>query len=230
MAERGRPRNFDRTEALNRALIAFWRNGFEATSMNDLVEAMGINSPSIYAAFGSKEALFAETVKYYHAAYANGLLEALNDAPDAPSGIDAMFDAAVELFTRPDTPGGCFVVNSVASNAPNGPETVQTLKGVRRERSEQIAERLAKDMHSGRLRDDTPVQELSDLYAAILQGLAQAARDGLGKERLAKLSEHSRNLIAPWMLDRNIHQGTAEAEMFGDGERLNKRCERDARA
>lgn len=204
MAARGRPRSFDRTETLDRALKAFWRNGFEATSMNDLVEAMGINSPSIYAAFGSKEALFAEAVQHYHAAYADGLLQALNDAPDAASGIDAMFKAAVELFTRTDTPGGCFVVNSVASNAPNGLETEQTLKWLRRERSEQIAERLAKDMRSGRLRDDTPIQELSDLYAAILQGLAQAARDGLSKERLLKLSDHSRNLVSPWMIDRSV--------------------------
>lgn len=198
MAQRGRPRSFDRTEALDRALIAFWRNGFEATSMNDLVEAMGINSPSIYAAFGSKESLFAEAVQHYHAAYANRLLQSLNDGPDAASGIDAMFEAAIELFTRPDTPGGCFVVNSVGSNAPNGLETEQALKRLRRERSEQIADRLTEDVRGGRLRDDTPVQELSDLYGAILQGLAQAARDGLGKERQAKLAEHSRNLISPW--------------------------------
>lgn len=204
MAERGRPRSFNRTQALDRALMAFWQNGYEATSMNDLVGAMGINSPSIYAAFGSKEALFTEAVQHYHAVYANGLLQALNDAPDAPSGIDALFGAAVELFTRPNLPGGCFVVSSVASNAPNGPETGQTLKQLRRERSKQIAERLAEDVRSGNLRHDTPVQELSDLYAAILQGLAQAARDGLDKERLAKLSEQSRNLIAPWLVEGSL--------------------------
>jgi AcrR family transcriptional regulator len=204
MAERGRPRSFDRTQALERALMAFWRKGFEATSMNDLVDAMGINSPSIYAAFGSKEALFGEAVQHYSAAYANGLLQALNDAPDASSGIGAMLDAAAELFTRPNLPGGCFVVSSIASNAPDGPETEQTLKQFRRERSEQIAERLAEDVLCGRLRDDTPVQELSDLYAAILQGLAQAARDGVGKERLARLSGHSANLIVPWMVNGGV--------------------------
>ena len=205
MAGRGRPRNFDRMQALDRALMAFWRNGFEATSMNDLVETMGINSPSIYAAFGSKEGLFAETVQRYRTVYANGLLQALNAAPDAPSGIDAMFGAAVELFTRPDLPGGCFVVNSVGSNAPNGSDTEQTLKRFRRERSEQVAERLAEDVRSGKLRGGTPVQELADLYAAILQGLAQAARDGLDKERLAKVPEHSRKLIAPWTVEGLVH-------------------------
>lgn len=170
--------------------------------MIDLVAAMGVNSPSIYAAFGSKEGLFAEALRHYYSVYANILLEALNGAPDAPSGIDALFGTAVELFTRPNLPGGCFVASSVASNAPNGPETEQRLKRLRWERSEQIAERLAEDVRSGKLRDDTPVQELADLYASILQGIAQAARDGLGKERLANLAEHSRRLVAPWLRDR----------------------------
>jgi AcrR family transcriptional regulator len=181
--------------------MAFWQDGFEATSMTDLVEAMGINSPSIYAAFGSKEALFAEALRHYGSVYANALPDALNKAPDTASAMDAMFEAAVDLFTLSDTPGGCFVVNSVASNAPNSPEMEEALKQLRRERLEQIAERLARDVRSGSLRHDTPVQELADLYAAILQGLAQAARDGLGKERLAKLSGQSRNLISPWMMD-----------------------------
>ncbi|MBF2716906.1 TetR/AcrR family transcriptional regulator [Agrobacterium vitis] len=201
MAQRGRPRSFDRTQALDRALMAFWQNGFEATSMHNLVEAMQINSPSIYAAFGSKEALFAETIDYYREAYASELLQALNDAADAASGIEAMFAAAIELFTRLDTPGGCFVVNSVASNAPNGLELAQTMAQLRWQRSEQIAERLREDVRAGKLRDDTPVQELSDLYAVLLQGLAQAARDGLGKTRLMTLCEHSRHLILPWQMN-----------------------------
>jgi AcrR family transcriptional regulator len=203
MAERGRPRSFDRAEALDRALMAFWRNGFAATSMNDLVKAMGINSPSIYAAFGSKEALFAEAVRHYHATYADELPQALESAPDAAAGIEAMLEAAVTLFTHPDRPHGCFVVNSVASNAPNGIETEQTLKALRQERSKQIAMRLTEDVRGGRLRDDTPIQELSDLCAAILQGLAQAARDGLAKERLLTIPRHSRALISPWMADKN---------------------------
>ncbi len=201
MAERGRPRSFDRTQALDKALMAFWRRGFEATSMNDLVAAMGINSPSIYAAFGSKEALFAEAVQHYNAAYAEGLLQALQDAPDAASGLQAMFEAAVQLFTRPDTPGGCFVVNSVASNSPSGAVAERMLKRLRRERSQQIAKRLREDVAKGRLRDDTPVPELADLYAAILQGLAQAARDGVNKRRLRGICRRSQSILSPWIVD-----------------------------
>ena len=65
MAARGRPRGFDRDSALRCAMLLFWERGYEATSISDLTAAMGINSPSLYAAFGSKEALFRESIELY---------------------------------------------------------------------------------------------------------------------------------------------------------------------
>ena len=65
MAERGRPRNFDRAQALQKAMEVFWSKGYEGASLTDLTEAMGINSPSLYGAFGSKEGLFREAVELY---------------------------------------------------------------------------------------------------------------------------------------------------------------------
>jgi AcrR family transcriptional regulator len=65
MAVIGRPRGFDRDAALEAAMFLFWRKGFAATSMSDLCDAMGISSPSLYAAFGSKEALYLEAVEHY---------------------------------------------------------------------------------------------------------------------------------------------------------------------
>ena len=66
MATRGRPRTFDRAGALRRAMEVFWEHGYEGTSMSDLTAAMGIKSPSLYAAFGCKEELFREAVAYYN--------------------------------------------------------------------------------------------------------------------------------------------------------------------
>ena len=76
--QRGRPRSFDRDAALERAMEVFWRQGYEATSINDLTAAMGINPPSLYAAFGDKERLFLEAVERYrcgHAAAGDAVLE-----------------------------------------------------------------------------------------------------------------------------------------------------------
>lgn len=208
MGQRGRPRSFDRTLALDKALIAFWRGGFEATSMSDLVAAMGINAPSIYAAFRSKDALFVEAVQRYNDAYAWVLFQALKEAPDAAAGLRAMFEAAVALFTRPDTPGGCFVVNSVASNSPRTLAVQLMLKQLRREQSQQIAARLSEDVEQGRLRNDTPIQELAGLYTAMLQGLAHGARDGLSKPYLRGISEQSQSILSPWIEERKRHPGT----------------------
>src|SRR5918993_4559717 len=83
---RGRPRGFDREAALAQAMRLFWLKGFEATSIADLTGAMGIGSPSLYAAFGSKEALYAEALRYYDAQYEPrvwGRFEAARTARDA---------------------------------------------------------------------------------------------------------------------------------------------------
>ncbi|MBB3608168.1 TetR/AcrR family transcriptional regulator [Rhizobium sp. BK602] len=187
MTERGRPRRFDRVEALEKALMAFWHRGYEATSMNDLVVAMGINSPSIYAAYGSKEALFSEAVQHYRSHYAAALLEALNGAPDAATGLSAMFEAAIDLFTGPDRPHGCFIVSAAAGNAPEASAIQEELSRLRRERSDEIAARIHRDAIAGRLHLDLEIQALADLYTAILQGMAIAARDGVTRARLSKL-------------------------------------------
>ncbi|TCQ02434.1 TetR family transcriptional regulator [Rhizobium sp. PP-F2F-G36] len=195
MAERGRPRRFDRTEILDRALMAFWQNGYEATSMEDLVKAMGINSPSIYAAYGSKEALFSEAVHRYRTHHAAGLLDALNGAPDAVSGLTAMFETAIDLFTRPGHPTGCFIVVASGGNAPTTAAIQADLSRLRRQRSDEIAARIERDVGEGRPRPQYPVRPLADMYAAILQGISIAARDGVSRSRLSELYRPSLAVI-----------------------------------
>lgn len=167
--------------------MAFWRKGYAATSMDDLVKAMGINSPSIYAAYGSKEALYSEAVQHYRANYAAILLDALTEAANASRGLSAMFEAAIDLFTKSDRPNGCFIVTAAAGNAPARSEIQVELSRLRRERSSEIAMRIQRDIIEGRLDPDLPVQSLADMYAAILQGIAVAARDGVSKSRLSSL-------------------------------------------
>ncbi|WP_154401311.1 TetR/AcrR family transcriptional regulator, partial [Bordetella pertussis] len=90
MAERGRPRSFERTEALRQAMEVFWSKGYEGASLADLTSAMGINAPSLYAAFGSKEALFREAVQRYADTEGARTRRALLEAPDARAAIEGM--------------------------------------------------------------------------------------------------------------------------------------------
>src|SRR5258706_13378598 len=82
---RGRPRSFDRDEALERAMQVFWKQGYEATSIQDLTRAMGINPPSLYAAFGDKERLFMEAVGRYERECGPAVACLLDEAPTAPA-------------------------------------------------------------------------------------------------------------------------------------------------
>ena len=106
MAERGRPRSFDRAAALRRAMEVFWAKGYDGASLSDLTAAMRINSPSLYAAFGSKESLFREALALYSATEGTEIWTALPDAPTAREAIERFLRATAEAFTRGASLGG----------------------------------------------------------------------------------------------------------------------------
>src|SRR3954451_10999173 len=96
--KRGRPRAFDPDAALDAALAVFWRKGFEGTSLPDLTEAMGINRPSLYAAFGNKEELFRKALDRYLEGPARSGREAL-DEPSSRSAVERLLRGAADLLT-----------------------------------------------------------------------------------------------------------------------------------
>lgn len=95
----GRPRQFDREAALRTARDVFWARGFEATSMSDLVAALGIASARIYAAFGSKERLFKEAIELYEREEGAFSTQALSEQPTAYQAIERLLLDAVDLYT-----------------------------------------------------------------------------------------------------------------------------------
>src|SRR6266404_3298466 len=105
----GRPRAFDADRALDRALAVFWRNGYEGASLPTLTKAMGINRPSLYAAFGNKEALFRKAVERYDRGPASYTYKALKQ-PTARKVVEALLKGIVALLTTPKNPGGCLMV------------------------------------------------------------------------------------------------------------------------
>ena len=122
MAERGRPRSFDRAAALHRAMEVFWARGYDGASMADLTAAMGINSPSLYAAFGCKEALFREALELYETGEGGSASRSLQEAPTARAGIEAMLRENAVAYTAPDRPPGCMIVLASAVGIPASPE------------------------------------------------------------------------------------------------------------
>src|SRR6476620_11505606 len=110
MTERGRPRAFDREEALAKAMQVFWSQGYEGASMGELTEAMGINKPSLYAAFGCKEALFREAVQYYNSVECIALSQALQNESTARGAIEAVLRINAGTYVSSGTPPGCMIV------------------------------------------------------------------------------------------------------------------------
>lgn len=189
MNKRGRPRNFDREDALQRAMVAFWSKGYEGTSMSDLVVAMGINSPSIYAAFGSKEALFRDAVALYCATEGGRIWNATMAAPTAREAIETLLSVSAEEFTRPDKPRGCLVVLG-ALHVDEGNEAAQ--KNLQAHRAHTIAtleQRLKQGVAEGDLPEGPEWRAIATYCITVQQGMAIQARDGASRDTLLVVAD-----------------------------------------
>jgi AcrR family transcriptional regulator len=181
---RGRPRAFDRDAALRQAMDVFWSKGFDTCSMADLVDAMHINSPSLYAAFGSKEDLYRESIDLYANAEGGEALRCLQSTDSVRDGLRAMFRASVELFTGFAKPRGCMIFLGTMSVGPEHAALRDLLQKRRRKAAAAVAARLARGVERGELRADTDVQALAALCVTLFAGLSIQAQDGVRRAAL----------------------------------------------
>ncbi|WP_210572379.1 TetR/AcrR family transcriptional regulator [Streptomyces sp. GESEQ-4] len=184
---RGRPRSFDRETALEKAIMAFWEHGYEATSVSDLTRVMGIGAPSLYAAFGDKQALFAEVVSEYGTRYGSFGDRALAEEPTARAAVARMLREAAAKYTEPGLPHGCLVVHA-ATNCSN-PEVEASLRDRRNANIAAFEGRIRADIAAGELPADTDAAALARHTGAVIQGMSQQARDGARREELEALAE-----------------------------------------
>jgi len=182
-SNRGRPRAFDRTAALDAAMKVFWQKGFTATSMNDLCEAMEIGSPSLYAAFGSKEQLYAEAIRRYGEKGVPQIRDALDSAPTAKLGVEAFLRLAARSLACPDRPSGCMVaLSSVASEGVAGLAAMVVEE--RKKALKLLEARLRRGIKEGDLSPGTDVKSLARFFVTLQQGMSIQARDGATPRQL----------------------------------------------
>jgi AcrR family transcriptional regulator len=183
VAVRGRPRSFDREQALLRALDVFCARGYDATTLQDLQEAMGgITPPSFYAAFGSKEALFREAVDRYRATLGDRPMRALQGHPTARASVQAMLEEAVAVFAAPDAPKGCLVI--LGGLNCTSPSVQEHLQGIRRRVPEVIVQRLERGVREGDLPAGLDLSAVAAFYVTVIYGLALRAQDGASRKAL----------------------------------------------
>lgn len=184
MGQRGRPRSFDRDEALASATKVFWARGYDGTSLDDLLQAMGgITPPSFYAAFGSKDALFREVVDNYERTVGEPARQALERSP-VREAIEGMLRAGVAMLDRPDMPRGCMLVLSAPTLTRTNAAAHERVRTGRRQMYDVIRQRLQRAIAEGELARNTRIDDIAAFYTTVAQGLSVRARDGVPRRGL----------------------------------------------
>ena len=187
MARRGRPRSFNREAALRRAMEVFWRRGYEGAAVSDLTRAMGINAPSLYAAFGCKEALFREAVALYNATDGAMSDRALEAASTARQAVEDMLRVNAAAYVNPRRPPGCMVTLAATIGTPESAEVREFLAQCRQEAEDALQRRLVRGVAEGDLPASADIAALAAFYYTVLQGLSIQARDGASRKALSAI-------------------------------------------
>jgi AcrR family transcriptional regulator len=185
---RGRPRAFDLDRALDRALDVFWRNGYEGASLSDLTRAMGINRPSLYAAFGDKETLFRKALDRYSTGPAAYVLEALNQ-PNARTVAERLLHGAADAIACPRAPRGCLMVQGALACS-DAAEPVRKELITRREAGEAaLRRRLQRAQAEGDLPAKSSPADLAGFITAMVHGMSIRAAAGASRAELHRIAD-----------------------------------------
>ncbi len=182
----GRPRSFDTDKALDRALQVFWRKGYEGASLSGLTKAMGINRPSLYAAFGDKEALFRKALDRYADGPASYVGEALKK-PTARAVAERLLRGAADLLTDRHHPRGCLWVQGALACGKGADRVRHELISRRTAGEAALCQRLKRAKSQGDLPPDSIPADLARYLATVIQGMAVQAAGGAGRDELQRV-------------------------------------------
>ena len=183
---RGRPRKFDREQALQIALQLFWTHGYEGTSVALLADRMGIKIPSLYAAFGNKEALFMEAVRYY-GQHNGGFYHQDMKLPTSRQVAQYILDHEIKLVTMPDAPDGCLMVQGALVTSPESDQIRQMMATLRRTAEGWMADRFQQAKDEGDLPENADPKALACYIMTVNSGLAVQAKSGATRDELIQV-------------------------------------------
>jgi AcrR family transcriptional regulator len=185
-AERGRPLGFDPEQALEQALQVFWRMGFDSASLSELTAAMGINKPSLYAAFGDKESLYLRAMERYATQRLGPHFELLEREPQVRRAVEQFLRSLVDMFTRTGLPGGCFLINGCADlGAPALPKAIDAgLNEVLDGGEKLLKARLDRGRREGQLPASISTGPQAAYLMSVVAGLAVMAKRGARSDKL----------------------------------------------
>jgi TetR/AcrR family transcriptional regulator, copper-responsive repressor len=184
---KGRPRSFATEDVLEKAMLVFWRHGYEGASLGRLQAATGLTPPSIYNAFGSKEGLYEACLDHYADTVGARNMAALS-RPASQAGVRAFLLAAAREFTRAGMPSGCMISTACLNLSP---ELTSVGEATASRRSATLALLTEYLTEAGAASPAT----LARFFGAVIQGMSVQARDGASEEELAALADVA---LAAW--------------------------------
>lgn len=179
-----RPKEFEREEALQKAMYVFWEKGYDATTLPELLEKMSISRSSLYDTFGEKQALFRAALNLYLQQFAARRMGLLRKAKSAKQGITAYFQDHVEVALADTYPGGCFVTNTATMLKTTDDQVVESITQGTDQLEAAFYGLLQRGQESGEIARDKDIQALARLFVGMAYGINVVARVSPNRERL----------------------------------------------
>ncbi len=215
---RGRPREFDTEQALEAAMLLFWRHGYEGTSMASISAAMGINMPSVYAAFGDKPALFQKALQRYLERPASYLPNALT-APTAREAAERLFAGAINMVMHPKHPDGCLLVQGALVSGPDVDSVREELSKRRASAELAVRRRFERAIAEGDLTDSVNPVQLARYVITVIWGMSVQAAGGATKTHLKDIAEVA---LQAWPQEKS--KGKSQGKSHSKNSRLTTRA------
>ena len=190
----GRPRAFDTETAVEAAMDVFWRLGYEGASMAELTRAMGINAPSLYATFGSKEGLFRTALEHYEKVRLE-FLQTISVTPTARAAAEILLCESANRFNSPGRPKGCLFVQGGLAVGTAHEHIAQILASRRRDVEALMRERFERAQAEGDLPVSASPEDLARFMAMVTDGMAVQSATGATREQLLTLAQMALRLF-----------------------------------
>ncbi|MEM6720002.1 MAG: TetR/AcrR family transcriptional regulator [Bacteroidota bacterium] len=179
-----RVKKFNEEETLNKAMCLFWRNGFHATSMQDLVDHLGINRASIYDTYGGKKELFEKTFAHYRAINRKQLISFFESRENVKEGFRQLFQGSISEAVCDTDRKGCFVVNVATELVPNDEEMLAKVQENKEFIEETFTNFLQSGIDSGEISADKDIKNIASLLHTFLNGLKVVSKTDTDEESL----------------------------------------------